>query len=101
MNFHKAKIILTNDFHDTEINILARIPAGSDQVLITRSQVQRARRVLCGVKGCTCGDVAGCRPQIVDDSYSDVFQVRVTPENVLPGFYKSCGYDASGMLFKQ
>jgi hypothetical protein len=22
---------------------------------------------LCGISGCTCGDAAGCRPQMVED----------------------------------
>lgn len=49
-------ITLTNDFHGTSVNLR---PDGAGQLSV--SQVARARRTLCGVKGCTCGGDLGER----------------------------------------
>lgn len=47
---------LTNDFHNTETTIRAGL-AGK----VSRRQIRRAWRKLCGVTGCVCGDAAGAR----------------------------------------
>ena len=49
------KITLYNDFHRTSCTLHVR------NGKITPSQVHRARSVLCGIKGCTCGDWLGSR----------------------------------------
>ncbi len=56
----KKKITLYNDFHNTEVNLLVR------DGKLSRNQVARARRELCGIEGCCCGDEFGMRgPQDV------------------------------------
>ena len=69
MNANTMKITLSNEFHGTKINMVAKLANGGNAYL-TKSQVARARRALCGINGCTCGDAAGCRPQMVEDSGS-------------------------------
>ncbi len=54
------KITLYNDFHNTEVNLLVR------DGKISRNQILRARRELCGIRDCVCGDEFGTRgPQDV------------------------------------
>ncbi len=48
-------ITLLNDFHQS----LVRLRPRGDR--LSASQVKRARRVLCGYDGCTCGGVCGER----------------------------------------
>lgn len=50
-----ATITLRNDFHNTEVNTRIR------DTRLTRRQLDRIRRSLCGIKGCTCGDSLGSR----------------------------------------
>ncbi len=49
-------ITLTNDFHNTSVVLR---PDGEER--LTVGQVQRARRTLCGIAGCTCGGSLGVR----------------------------------------
>lgn len=49
------KIKLTNSFHNTEVTLIAR-----DGELSAR-QVRRAKRELCGVRGCACSNELGVR----------------------------------------
>ena len=49
------KVILRNDFHDSEAVVRTR--GGR----LTRRQVRRARRKLCGISTCTCGNAVGTR----------------------------------------
>jgi hypothetical protein len=51
-------ITLRNDFHNSEVTL--RAVAGQELSLL---QVLRARRILCGIKGCTCGGNLGERGQ--------------------------------------
>jgi len=51
------KITLTNDYHNTEITL------ASKGDYLSAGQVVKARRTLCGVSGCTCGDDLGRRGQ--------------------------------------
>jgi hypothetical protein len=46
---------LTNDFHNTEVVLHVY------DFLLSYGQVQKARRALCGVKGCRCGGFLGER----------------------------------------
>lgn len=53
---------LRNDFHNSEVTL--RAVAGQE---LSLSQVLRARRILCGIEGCTCGGNLGERgPQDVE-----------------------------------
>jgi hypothetical protein len=54
------KITLRNDFHNTGTTLNAKEVAGGSYYL-SRSQVRKARRDLCGVAGCTCGGYIGQR----------------------------------------
>jgi len=59
-----TKVTLTNSFHNTEVNLnLKPAPAkwGAGFYLVTKSQKQRANRILCGVTDCKCGDTFGAR----------------------------------------
>ncbi len=49
-------ITIRNNFHNTEVRLKANI---GDE--LTWSQIMRARRELCGIKGCTCGGPVGER----------------------------------------
>jgi hypothetical protein len=51
---------IRNEFHDTEVTLVAR-SVYKGRWYLTRSQVNRARRVLCGIDGCTCGGLLGQR----------------------------------------
>jgi len=52
-------IKLTNDFHNTEINLKADISSGSPW--LTKRQLDRAYKALCGIETCTCGGYAAER----------------------------------------
>ena len=55
----RRKITLTNNFHHTSVTLRARrSPRG---MVLSRRQVLRARRELCGCEGCTCGGPLGER----------------------------------------
>ena len=51
----RTKITLTNNFHDTAINLVVR---GAQ---LSLHQVRRARRALCGMADCQCGGDLGER----------------------------------------
>lgn len=50
------KITLSNDFHNAEVTLNVK-----DNRNISASQVKRAKRVLCGISGCTCSNDLGQR----------------------------------------
>ncbi len=52
-------ITLNNDFHSTSVNLRVDLSSGSFE--LSPAQVRRARRELCGVTGCACGDALGRR----------------------------------------
>lgn len=58
-------ITLTNSFHNTSVNLRPTISSankyGPKELHLSARQVKRARRVLCGVDGCLCGDDIGAR----------------------------------------
>ncbi len=59
-------ITIRNDFHHTSCGIRLRsdqYDVGGD-VRLTRSQVARCKRILCGIAGCTCGGNLGERPAL-------------------------------------
>lgn len=49
------RITLSNDFHNTEITLHVK------DNTISAGQVKKARRELCGISGCTCGNDLGMR----------------------------------------
>lgn len=48
-------ITLTNNFHNTTCKIRMR----ADQTILTRSQMRRVRKTLCGMTDCQCGEIRG------------------------------------------
>lgn len=64
------KIVLSNDFHNTEVVVYAKV-LGNGDCWISEGQVKRARKALCGIHECTCGDYAGCRPIMVEEDYTE------------------------------
>ncbi len=50
-----VRITLKNDFHDTEVVLYVR----DDK--LTRGQIHKAWKTLCGVDSCRCSDDLGCR----------------------------------------
>ena len=61
---NRIKTKLTNDFHDTECYVMAKKKGE-----LSHNQVRNAWRKLCGSPHCTCGDIAGCRPSQVEQTY--------------------------------
>jgi hypothetical protein len=57
---------LTNDFHHTSAYVIPKVDVNGNEY-ITKAQIRKVRSKLCGMRGCTCGDVAGCSPQQVMD----------------------------------
>lgn len=51
-------ITLTNDFHKTSVRVHAEIGD-----ILTRTQMRRITKKLCGSKGCKCGVVRGVQDQ--------------------------------------
>ena len=54
------KIKLTNDFHNTSVNLNVDVDYYGDGKLSSR-QVARSRARLCGCKGCECSGYVGVR----------------------------------------
>lgn len=58
----RKRITLTNDYHNSEVNLLVDSGAlNQGGAELSPTQISRARRELCGVDGCTCGDDLGMR----------------------------------------
>ena len=51
------KIILKNDFHNTEVGVMVYFE--KSVAILTRSQTLRVKRILCGMSDCSCGCVRG------------------------------------------
>ncbi len=67
----RAKITLTNDFHGTSVKLIAeRISRYQPWSDLTRGQVARAKRTLCGIDGCTCSCQLGTRGKQPINLYS-------------------------------
>jgi hypothetical protein len=49
------RVTIKNDYHNTTVVVVSR------GRILSPSQIKRARRILCGVAGCTCGDFMGAR----------------------------------------
>lgn len=63
-------VTLKNDFHNTSINIRCEVLSHihhTATIYPTKSQIRKAKKVLCGSPECTCSDPAGTRgPQEVN-----------------------------------
>lgn len=86
--FKKCRLTFENDFHDTTATAYGFFKEGSDAIYITRRQVKRLHDALCGSPDCTCGDIAGCRPEMVADEPGFWCEVDATPDYVLDGRYQ-------------
>ena len=75
------QITLRNDYHNTEVNMRPR------NGRLTKGQIDIAKRQLCGVKGCACGDAMGCRGkqavriEIIIDRAGNVAGAYIYPLN--------------------
>lgn len=62
---------LRNDFHNTSVNVRAEGLShiyNEVEIKLSKSQIERACKSLCGIKDCTCGDDCGMRgPQLTND----------------------------------
>jgi len=70
------EITLKNDFHNTSVTLRLR---GNYP---TASQVKRAKKVLCGISGCTCSNVMGMRGQ----QDVKVMEEGLVDGELVPGF---------------
>lgn len=82
------KIKLTNSFHQTTATVVVRHRADGS-IYLRRSQVERARRKLCGISDCTCAhDAAGTRHSartvVPDDADGTTYTVTLnySPEQL-------------------
>jgi len=57
------KITLHNDYHNTQVNLIAR------NGRLSQRQLDRAKKELCGIPGCQCSDMAGIRGRIHTPDY--------------------------------
>lgn len=51
------KLTLTNNFHNTSVNVVVSDPNEYGEHTLSDSQVRRVRRELCGMQECGCGAV--------------------------------------------
>ena len=62
-------ITLRNDFHNTSVTL--KMKSGFPSIY----QIERSQKTLCGIAGCTCGDVIGMRGkqdvEIIGQDYLD------------------------------
>jgi|LakMenE18May11ns_1017448.scaffolds.fasta_scaffold7274618_1 hypothetical protein len=57
-------ITLTNDFHNTSVNLRCEVLSHIYHTAVAypnANQIKKAKRVLCGVAGCNCSNDAGIR----------------------------------------
>ena len=103
MRFKKVKITLVNEERKTKRNLWARIPAGSDQVLITVEQATSCRQILCGKhKKPYRYDITGSYPRVAVTNFKTLLiEVNVKPNKVLDGFYLSLWDTGQGRLIKE
>ncbi|MFZ6755745.1 hypothetical protein ACO0K9_00880 [Undibacterium sp. Ji50W] len=72
-------ITLKNDFHNTEVTLRMKSSCP------TEAQVKKSWNTLCGIKGCTCGNVMGMRgPQEVEMIGQEYLGGELVPKFSLP-----------------
>lgn len=54
------KVSLKNDFHNTEVTVAGENPY-YNCIRLTPRSVQKAKKALCGIEGCTCSNDLGVR----------------------------------------
>jgi hypothetical protein len=69
-------IVLTNDFHNTEIKLRARI--NGNCFFLTNAQIKHAKKVLCPNKDCQCSGPSGLK----DDNW--YLQVEIKGATLSP-----------------
>ena len=55
---------LINNFHNTSVNVRAEGIQhiwSEIEISLTKNQIKRTKKALCGVAGCTCSNAAGIR----------------------------------------
>jgi len=57
----KARISIRNDFHRSQIWLRANLLSPGPVVQISVAQGKKAKKALCGIDGCQCGDDIGQR----------------------------------------
>lgn len=64
-------VTLRNDFHNTEVTLRAEVLSHiwhTATIYPSKAQAKRAKKVLCGISGCTCSNDFGTRgPQALAD----------------------------------
>ena len=73
--YHKVKVTVKNEFHNTESYIMAFYKAGSDQLLVKRSQYKTLRNRLCGCSDCCCGGDRDRNIEFFDDPNSELVEI--------------------------
>ena len=70
MKKYSGRLILRNDFHNTEVVVIAK------EGILSESSLNRARKKLCGIKECLCGDIRGRQDKIIDfyENYAKVWE---------------------------
>lgn len=83
------KITLRNNFHNTEVKLrINKVYCGGAVGKLSAHQIKRARNILCGIQGCTCGDELGCRgPQ---DYYVEVVYDNMSGKVIYGIVYECC-----------
>jgi len=75
------KILLSNNFHDTETYIRPRPLGAGHHYTISRRVAKRAQASLCGIEGCACGDTFGARGghyvEVVNQTWEGDYIVRL------------------------
>lgn len=77
----KNKIELRNDFHNTKTTVISEVlDFGQHQeITLSKSQMARAARKLCGIADCKCGGPAGIRGR--QEFLGKKLVVNVFPKN--------------------
>lgn len=63
MKKYNGRLTLRNDVHGTEATVIVR------DGIISHASLARARRILCGMGDCACGDIRGTQDMIIDLCY--------------------------------
>ena len=57
----RQKVILTNDFHNTSVELMAEVSSG--RLWLSKWQIRKSWKALCGMTGCQCSGYLGERPR--------------------------------------
>lgn len=76
------KFTLINDFHDTRVSIVPKgveTEDGDTQLYISKTQMRRAKKALCGVKSCGCPKVSAI--YLKEKKITGIFMVAVIDDH--------------------